>query len=78
MAKFKKTAPSPWHPTKAGAKEKESLARSEAEEDGIIHDDFTEFEERDEDKSISSKSPVQDRHEEEGVSTQTLKSNSVS
>lgn len=51
VAKFKKIAPSPHDITKAGAKEKESLARSEAEEEGIIHDDFAEFEE-DEDKEL--------------------------
>lgn len=55
VAKFKKIAPSPHDITKAGAKEKESLARSEAEEEGIIHDDFAEFEE-DEDKPFIEKS----------------------
>lgn len=54
VAKFKKIAPSPHDITKAGAKEKESLARSEAEEEGIIHDDFAEFEE-DEDKDLIQK-----------------------
>lgn len=54
VAKFKKIAPSPHDITKAGAKEKESLARSEAEEEGIIHDDFAEFEE-DEDKELIQK-----------------------
>lgn len=51
VAKFKKVAPSPHDISKAGAKEKESLARSEAEEEGIIHDDFAEFDEA-EDKEI--------------------------
>lgn len=55
VAKFKKIAPSPHDITKAGAKEKESLARAEAEEEGIIHDDFAEFDET-EDKELIEKS----------------------
>lgn len=51
VAKFKKIAPSPHDISKAGAKEKESLARSEAEEEGIIHDDFAAFDD-DADKGI--------------------------
>ncbi|CUM53723.1 25S rRNA (cytosine(2870)-C(5))-methyltransferase [Debaryomyces fabryi] len=51
VAKFKKIAPSPHDVSKAGAKEKESLARSEAEEEGIIHGDFAEFDD-DADKEI--------------------------
>lgn len=54
VAKFKKIAPSPHDITKSGAKEKESLARAEAIEEGIIHDDFAEFEE-DEDKELIDK-----------------------
>ncbi|KAG7665783.1 NOP2 [[Candida] subhashii] len=45
VAKFQKIAPSPHDISKAGAKEKESIARAEAEEEGIIHDDFAEFDE---------------------------------
>lgn len=55
VAKFKKIAPSPHDVSKAGAKEKESVARSEAEEEGIIHDDFAEFN-ADEDKEFADKS----------------------
>ncbi|CDK29672.1 unnamed protein product [Kuraishia capsulata CBS 1993] len=55
VAKFKKIAPSPNDVSKAGASEKEALARAEAEEEGIIHDDFSKFEE-DEDKEIITKS----------------------
>lgn len=55
VAKFKKIASSPHDVSKAGAKEKESLARAEAEEEGIIHDDFAEFNE-DEDKELVEKS----------------------
>lgn len=54
VAKFKKTASSPHDVSKAGAKEKESLARSEAEEEGIIHDDFAEFND-DEDRELLEK-----------------------
>ena len=43
VAKFKKIAPSAHDISKAGASEKESLARAEAEEEGIINDDFAEF-----------------------------------
>lgn len=55
VAKFKKIAPSPHDITKSGAKEKESLARAEAEEEGIIHDDFAEFD-NDEDLELIDKS----------------------
>ncbi|ABN68674.1 nucleolar RNA methyltransferase [Scheffersomyces stipitis CBS 6054] len=55
VAKFKKIAASPHDVSKAGAKEKESIARAEAEEEGIIHDDFAEFE-NDEDKSLIDQS----------------------
>ncbi|KAK6458991.1 nucleolar RNA methyltransferase [Scheffersomyces xylosifermentans] len=51
VAKFKKIAPSPHDVSKAGAKEKESLARAEAEEEGIIHGDFAEFDD-DADKEL--------------------------
>lgn len=60
VAKFKKIAPSPHDITKAGAKEKESLARAEAEEEGIIHDDFAEFDEN-EDKELIEKSVVRSK-----------------
>ncbi|GEQ69357.1 hypothetical protein JCM33374_g3028 [Metschnikowia sp. JCM 33374] len=55
VAKFKKIAPSPHDITKSGAKEKESLARAEAEEEGIIHGDFAEFD-NDEDSELINKS----------------------
>lgn len=55
VAKFKKIASSPHDVSKAGAKEKESIARAEAEEEGIIHGDFAEFDD-DEDKEIIEKS----------------------
>lgn len=60
VAKFKKIAPSPHDITKAGAKEKESLARAEAEEEGIIHDDFAEFD-NDEDKELIEKSVIRSK-----------------
>ncbi|CCH40755.1 hypothetical protein BN7_289 [Wickerhamomyces ciferrii] len=55
VAKFKKIASSPHDVSKAGAYEKESLARSEAEEEGIIHGDFASFND-DEDKDLIEKS----------------------
>ncbi|KAM9919039.1 hypothetical protein OXX59_008217, partial [Metschnikowia pulcherrima] len=55
VAKFKKIASSPHDITKSGAKEKESLARAEAEEEGIIHDDFAEFD-NEEDSELIDKS----------------------
>ncbi|GME72081.1 unnamed protein product [Ambrosiozyma monospora] len=51
VAKFKKIAPSPHDVSKAGASEKEHLARSEAAEEGLIHDDFSTFD-NEEDKAI--------------------------
>lgn len=51
VAKFKKISSSIHDESKAGAREKESLARSEAEEEGIINGDFATFED-DEDKPI--------------------------
>ncbi|KAI5962440.1 NOP2 [Candida pseudojiufengensis] len=55
VAKFKKIAPSPHDISKAGAREKENAARAEAEEEGIIHDDFTTFD-NEEDDAIMEKS----------------------
>ena len=52
VAKFKKIAPSPHDVSKAGAKEKENAARAEAEEEGIIHDDFAEFNNEEDEKFI--------------------------
>lgn len=54
VAKFQKIAPSPHDVSKAGAKEKESLARAEAEEEGIIHGDFASFDDN-EDKELIEK-----------------------
>jgi ribosomal RNA methyltransferase Nop2 len=52
VAKLKKIAPSPHDISKAGAKEKESLARAEAEKEGLIKDDFAEFTDEEDDKLI--------------------------
>lgn len=54
VAKFKKIASSPHDVSKAGAKEKEAFARKEAIEDGIINDDFAEFN-SDDDKELIEK-----------------------
>ncbi|KAI5969690.1 NOP2 [Candida margitis] len=55
VAKFKKIASSPHDVSKAGAKEKENAARAEAEEEGIIHEDFANFDEK-EDAALIEKS----------------------
>lgn len=52
VAKLKKIAASPHDVSKAGAKEKESLARAEAEEEGLINDDFAKFEDEEDEKLI--------------------------
>lgn len=71
VAKFKKTAPSPHDVTKSGAKEKESMARSEAEEEGIIHDDFAEFN-NEEDSELIDKS-IKRRMKKKGLNTKAKK-----
>lgn len=55
VAKFKKIASSPHDVSKAGAKEKENAARAEAEEEGIIHEDFANFD-NEEDEVLIEKS----------------------
>lgn len=73
VAKFKKIAPSPHDVSKAGAKEKESLARAEAEEEGIINDDFADFNE-DEDKDLIEKS-IKKTLKRKGISVPTKSDN---
>lgn len=51
VAKFKKTGPSPFDKSKAGAGEKEKRAREELEKEGLIKDDFADFA-AEEDKEI--------------------------
>jgi ribosomal RNA methyltransferase Nop2 len=69
VAKFKKIAPSPHDVSKAGAKEKENAARAEAEEEGLIKDDFANFD-NDEDAELIEKSKK--RHmKKKGVKPQT-------
>lgn len=72
VAKFKKIAPSPHDITKSGAKEKESLARAEAEEEGIIHDDFAEFD-NEEDTELIDKS-IKRSMKRKGINPQAKKS----
>lgn len=55
VAKFQKIALSPHDVSKAGAREKEALARAEAEEEGIIHGDFATFDDE-EDAELIEKS----------------------
>lgn len=55
VAKFQKISSSPYDKSKAGAHEKELLARAEQEEEGIIHNDFSTFDDA-EDKELIDKS----------------------
>lgn len=71
VAKFQKIAPSPHDVSKAGASEKEAAARAEAEEEGIIHDDFAEFED-DEDKKLIDKA-VKRSMKRRGINPKTKK-----
>lgn len=71
VAKLKKIAPSPHDVSKAGAKEKESLARAEAEEEGIINGDFADFNE-DDDKELIEKS-IKRNLKKKGINPNTKK-----
>ncbi|KAG0667858.1 rRNA (cytosine-C5-)-methyltransferase nop2 [Maudiozyma exigua] len=53
VAKFQKIGPSPHDDNQASAKEKEALAREEAMEEGIIHEDFANFDNEEDEKYIS-------------------------
>lgn len=55
VAKFKKLGPSPFDISKAGAFEKEKMAREEALKEGLIADDFAKFD-AEEDKNIMKES----------------------
>ncbi|AGO11536.1 AaceriADL254Wp [[Ashbya] aceris (nom. inval.)] len=55
VAKFQKTGPSKFDDNQHSAKEKEAAARQEAIEEGIIHDDFASFDDK-EDKRYIEKS----------------------
>ncbi|CAI5003435.1 BBT_HP_G0158630.mRNA.1.CDS.1 [Saccharomyces cerevisiae] len=52
VAKFQKIGPSSFDDNQASAKEKETAARKEALEEGIIHSDFANFEDEEDDKYI--------------------------
>ena len=53
VAKFQKIGPSPHDDNQASAKEKEALAREEAMEEGIIHEDFAKFDNEEDEKYIN-------------------------
>ncbi|AAS51666.1 ADL254Wp [Eremothecium gossypii ATCC 10895] len=55
VAKFQKTGPSKFDDNQHSAKEKEAAARQEAIDEGIIHDDFASFDDK-EDKRYIEKS----------------------
>ena len=53
VAKFQKIGPSPHDDNQASAYEKEALAREEAMQEGIIHEDFANFNDEEDEKYIS-------------------------
>ena len=57
VAKFQKTGPSPFDKSKIGAYEKEKMAREEALKEGLIADDFANFD-AEEDKEIMKENIV--------------------
>lgn len=65
VAKFKKFAPSPFDKSKAGASEKERMAREEALKEGLISDDFAKFD-NEEDKEIMKES-IKQNLEKKGI-----------
>jgi 25S rRNA (cytosine2870-C5)-methyltransferase len=65
VAKFKKLGPSPFDKSKAGAYEKEKMAREEALKEGLIADDFAKFD-AEEDKEIM-KEAIAKSMEKKGV-----------
>lgn len=58
VAKFQKIGPSPHDDNQASAREKETAARQEAVEEGIIHEDFANFEDDEDEKYISKSKKV--------------------
>lgn len=70
VAKFKKIAPSPFDKSKAGAFEKEKMAREEALKEGLISDDFAKFDDE-EDKNIMKES-IKHSLERKGVDPRTV------
>ncbi|GMM53854.1 rRNA (cytosine-C5-)-methyltransferase [Maudiozyma humilis] len=52
VAKFQKIGPSPHDDNQASAYEKEALAREEAMQEGIIHEDFANFDDKEDEKYI--------------------------
>lgn len=65
VAKFKKLGPSPFDKSKAGAFEKEKMAREEALKEGLIADDFAKFD-AEEDKRIMKES-IRHNLEKKGI-----------
>lgn len=58
VAKFQKIGPSPHDDNQASAREKEMAARQEAADEGIIHEDFANFENEEDDKYINKSKKV--------------------
>lgn len=58
VAKFQKIGPSKFDDNQASAKEKETAARQEALEEGIIHEDFANFDDEEDDRYIKRSQKV--------------------
>ncbi|CCD24418.1 rRNA (cytosine-C5-)-methyltransferase NOP2 NDAI_0D01050 [Naumovozyma dairenensis CBS 421] len=58
VAKFQKIGPSPHDDNQASAREKENLARQEAAAEGIIHSDFSKFDDEEDEKYINKSKKV--------------------
>ncbi|XBW38668.1 hypothetical protein QEN19_004256 [Hanseniaspora menglaensis] len=74
VAKFVKTGPSKFDDNKSSAKEKEYMAQKELEVEGIINDDFAEFDD-DEDEKYIEKSK-KDSLKKKGINPKSKKSRS--
>lgn len=72
VAKFKKISASVHDISKAGASEKESAARAEAEEEGIINGDFAEFEDAEDNDLI--RQSVKRSLKRKGINPSSVKS----
>ena len=58
VAKFQKIGPSPHDDNRSSANEKEAMARKEAVEEGIIHEDFFKFDNEEDEKYINKSRKV--------------------
>ena len=73
VAKFQKIGPSPHDDNRSSAGEKEAMARKEAVEEGIIHEDFFKFDNEEDEKYINKSREVDMLRK--GRSPKTVESN---